>query len=59
MGTGEEKEVANWLMQLGDGKLSNTDGLHLDSIEIPEDLLSKESLITEIFGDRITMELIR
>ncbi|XP_071570011.1 uncharacterized protein [Temnothorax nylanderi] len=59
MRTGEEKEFANWLMQLGDGKLSNTDGLHLDTIEIPQNFISKESLIAEIFGDRITMEQIK
>ncbi|XP_024889920.1 uncharacterized protein LOC112466196, partial [Temnothorax curvispinosus] len=59
MRTADEKEFANWLMQLGDGKLSSTDGLHLDTIEIPQDFISKESIITEIFGDRITMEQIR
>ncbi|KMQ86402.1 hypothetical protein RF55_14615, partial [Lasius niger] len=59
MRTADEKEFANWLMQLGDGKLSNTDGLHLDTIEIPQDFISKESIITEIFGDRITKEQIR
>ncbi|KAM0734113.1 ATP-dependent DNA helicase PIF1 [Formica fusca] len=46
-------------MQLGDGKLRNTDGLHPDIIEIPQDFISKESLITEIFGDKITKEQIR
>ncbi|XP_071652233.1 uncharacterized protein [Temnothorax longispinosus] len=56
MRTADEKEFANWLMQLRDGKLSNTDGLHLDTIEIPQDFISKESIITEIFDDRITME---
>ncbi|KMQ95402.1 atp-dependent dna helicase pif1-like protein [Lasius niger] len=59
MRTGDEKEFANWLMQLGDGKLCNTDGLHLDTIQIPEDFISKESIINEIFGDRITKEQIR
>ena len=59
MRTADEKEFAYWLMQLGDGKLSNTDGLHLDTIEIPQDFISKESIISEIFGDRITMEQIR
>lgn len=31
----------------------------INIIEIPLDFISKELLITEIFGDRITMELIK
>ncbi|XP_071577023.1 uncharacterized protein [Temnothorax nylanderi] len=58
MRTGDEREFANWLLQLGDGKLTNTDGLHPDIIEIPEDFISKGSLISEIFGDKITIEQI-
>ncbi|XP_024875683.1 uncharacterized protein LOC112457046, partial [Temnothorax curvispinosus] len=59
MRTGDEREFANWLLQLGDGKLSNTDELHPDTIEIPHDFISKGSLISEIFGDKITMEQVR
>ncbi|KMQ82685.1 atp-dependent dna helicase pif1-like protein [Lasius niger] len=57
MRTGDERKFANWLLQLGD-KLSNTDGLHPDTIETPQDFISR-SFITEIFGDRITMEQVR
>ncbi|XP_024871388.1 uncharacterized protein LOC112454320 [Temnothorax curvispinosus] len=35
MRTGEEKKFASWLLELGEGKLSNTDGLHPEKIEIP------------------------
>ncbi|KMQ90800.1 hypothetical protein RF55_9409 [Lasius niger] len=59
MRTADEKEFANWLMQLGDGKLYNTDGLNLDIIEIPQDFITKESIINEIFGNKITKEQIR
>ncbi|KMQ89176.1 atp-dependent dna helicase pif1-like protein, partial [Lasius niger] len=59
MRTADEKEFANWLLQLGDGKLSNTNGLHINTIKIPQDFITKGSLITEIFGDRITTEQIR
>ncbi|XP_024871880.1 uncharacterized protein LOC112454615, partial [Temnothorax curvispinosus] len=59
MRTGEEKKFASWLLELGEGKLSNTDGLHPETIEIPQDFISKGSLITEIFGDKINMEQIK
>jgi len=59
MRTADEKEFANWLMQLGDGKLYNTDGLNLDIIEIPQDFITKKSIINEIFGNKITKEQIR
>ncbi|XP_011858555.1 PREDICTED: uncharacterized protein LOC105556091 [Vollenhovia emeryi] len=59
MRTEDEREFANWLLQLGDGKLSNMDELNPDTIEIPQDFISEQSLITEIFGDRITMEQVR
>lgn len=52
-----EKEFANWLMQFGDGKLSNTDELHLDTIEILQNFISKDSIISEIF--KITKKQIR
>ncbi|XP_011883744.1 PREDICTED: ATP-dependent DNA helicase PIF1-like [Vollenhovia emeryi] len=59
MRTEDEREFANWLLQLGDGKLSNMDELNPDTIEIPQDFISEQSLITEICGDRITMEQVR
>ncbi|XP_071581450.1 ATP-dependent DNA helicase PIF1-like [Temnothorax nylanderi] len=58
MRTGEEREFANWLMELGEGNLTNTDGLQQDTTEIPHKFLCKGSLITEIFGEKITMEKI-
>ncbi|KMQ87709.1 atp-dependent dna helicase pif1-like protein [Lasius niger] len=58
MKTADEKEFANWLL-LGDGKLSNTDGLHIDTIEIPQDFITKGSLITKIFGYTITMKQVQ
>lgn len=41
-------------MELGDGKLANSDGLHADIIMLPSEFISGGSLITEIFGDSIT-----
>ncbi|XP_011872724.1 PREDICTED: uncharacterized protein LOC105564719, partial [Vollenhovia emeryi] len=59
MRTGEEREFANWLLQVGDGKLSNIDELNQDIIEIPNDFISEQSLITDIFGDQFSIEQVR
>jgi len=46
-----DKEYSEWLMMLGNGDLTNEDGLHPDLIEIPEDMITDESIVKEIYGD--------
>jgi len=48
-------EFSAWLIKLGDGDLTNTDGLDKDIIEIPENMLSSDSLIKDVFGDKLTV----
>jgi len=59
MRTGDEREFADWLMKLGDGEMSNSDGLHEDIIEIPKENITGGSLIKDIFGDKITAQDVR
>jgi len=49
-----DTDFSNWLIQLGDGKLSNTHGLPDDIIEIPTSLICTHSIIKEIFGERLS-----
>jgi len=47
-----DPEFSRWLLDMGDGKLTNDANLHEDIIEIPSEMLS-EDLIKEIFGERL------
>jgi ATP-dependent DNA helicase PIF1 len=46
-----DQEYSNWLIKLGNGELPATDGLDEDIIEIPAELITDGSLVTEIFGE--------
>ena len=46
-------EFSSWLFQLGNGTLTNTNGLEHGTVQINENFLSEESLITEIFGESL------
>ncbi|RLU21806.1 hypothetical protein DMN91_006182 [Ooceraea biroi] len=45
---------SHWLIQLGNGELTNSFGLDRDVIEIPSNLLASDSIVTDIFGDKLT-----
>ena len=49
-----DPDFSNWLIELGDGKLSNTHGLSDDIIEIPASLICHGSIIKEIFGEKLS-----
>jgi len=47
-----DPEYSEWLMMLGNGDLSNDDGLDPDLIEIPEHMLTNnKSIVREVFGE--------
>jgi hypothetical protein len=49
-----DPDFSDWLIKLGDGNLSNDVGLAEDIIEIPEKHLCHGSIVTAIFGDKLT-----
>jgi hypothetical protein len=51
-----DPEFSEWLIKLGNGDLTNDNGLSEDIIEIPDSMICKECLIKEIFGDRLCVE---
>src|SRR6185503_16426453 len=52
----EDTKFSEWLLQLGDGSLTNNDGLNADMIEIPSEFITKENLVTEIYGQDINAQ---
>src|SRR5690349_7819391 len=48
-------EFSQWLVKLGNGTLNNNYGLPDDIVEISQNMICKDSLIKEIFGDRLTI----
>ncbi|XP_021961437.1 uncharacterized protein LOC110857104 [Folsomia candida] len=50
-----DKSYSDWLLKLGDGTLETPLGLPKDTIEIPEQLICRESIIYEIYGERLTV----
>jgi len=51
-----DKQFSDWLIKLGDGNLTNDNGLQEDIIEIPSTLICNESLTSEIFGENLNAE---
>jgi hypothetical protein len=51
-----DQEFSDWLIKLGNGDLTNDHGLSEDIIEIPDSMICKDSLIKEIFGDKLCIE---
>jgi hypothetical protein len=51
-----DKDFSDWLIMLGNGDLTNDHELPEDIIEIPDSMICKESLIKEIFGDKLSVE---
>jgi hypothetical protein len=49
-----DPEFSDWLIRLGNGELTNDQGLPEDTIEIPQTLLCDGNLIIEIFGETMT-----
>jgi ATP-dependent DNA helicase PIF1 len=45
-----------WLLQLGNGELTNSDGLGEDTIEIPPEFVEHGSLLNTIFGPTLSPE---
>jgi hypothetical protein len=50
-----DADFSDWLIKLGNGDLTNDHGLSEDIIEIPDSMICKESLIKEIFGDKLSV----
>ena len=48
-----EIEFADWLIKLGNGELTNADGLEENLIELPKQYLVERPLIQETFGEDI------
>jgi len=46
-----------WLLQLGNGELSCNEQLGENTIEIPQDMLSSNSIVTDIFGENLTIDI--
>jgi len=46
-----DPEYSEWLMMLGNGDLSNEDGLDPDVIEIPEQMITHGSIVNEVYGE--------
>ncbi|UYV75633.1 hypothetical protein LAZ67_13000807 [Cordylochernes scorpioides] len=53
-----DPEYTEWLLKLGNGSLPTIDDLGADLIEIPQELICKDDIVREIFGDTITPELV-
>ncbi|UYV73091.1 hypothetical protein LAZ67_10001792 [Cordylochernes scorpioides] len=53
-----DPEYTEWLLKLGNGSLPTFDDLRADLIEIPQELICKDDIVREIFGDTITPELV-
>lgn len=51
---GEDKDFAKWLLQLGEGRLQTHDDVGDDTIEIPPEFLTDDSLVTEVYGKKLT-----
>jgi ATP-dependent DNA helicase PIF1 len=49
----DDPNFSDWLLQLGDGTLTNQEGLNPDIILIPNEFLTNGNLVTEIYGDDI------
>src|SRR5690348_14880314 len=48
-----DPEFSDWLIRVGDGSVTNNYGLSEDIIEIPAQMICSDSLITEIFGEKL------
>ncbi|XP_021953692.1 ATP-dependent DNA helicase PIF1-like [Folsomia candida] len=44
---------SEWLIKLGNGELTNDDGLDENMICIPEDMLSSDNIVWDLFGDSL------
>jgi hypothetical protein len=51
--SGLQDKFAKWLLDIGDGVLSNDAGLDSDFIKIPAEMVEQEDIVHSIFGDRI------
>jgi len=52
----DEIEYNEWLMELGEGKLSNEYNLGEDIIEVPRECIEENDLIASICGERIALD---
>uniref|UniRef100_A0A8C5M2A9 ATP-dependent DNA helicase n=1 Tax=Leptobrachium leishanense TaxID=445787 RepID=A0A8C5M2A9_9ANUR len=48
-----DPEFSSWLINLGDGKLTNEHGFHQDIFQIPPTMICKNSIVKEIYGDHL------
>jgi hypothetical protein len=55
MRTGEDKEFATWQLQVGEGRLKCHTELGEDVIEIPEEFITSQSLVSDIYGITISV----
>lgn len=51
-----DKEFNRWLILLGNGDLTNDYGLGENIVQIPQSFICTNSLISEIFGENLTVE---
>ena len=49
-------DYSKWLIELGDGNLTNDDGLPENLIEIPQDMLASDNIVKDIFGEKLAPE---
>jgi hypothetical protein len=50
-----DKVFSNWLIKLGNGRLKNVN----EAIEIPSELVTKDSLIDFIYGKNISVKEVK
>lgn len=51
-----QADFNDWLLQIGDGTLSNDGGPDEDYIEIPQDMLSTGDIVKDIFGEVLSTD---
>jgi len=54
MRTGDDKEFARWLLQLGEGRLKSQYDIDQDTIELSSEFCCEQSLVTQVYGNRLT-----
>ncbi|XP_075188624.1 uncharacterized protein LOC142288848 [Anomaloglossus baeobatrachus] len=52
-----DPDYSKWLLKHGNGELTNQYNLGEDIIEIPEDMLCKDCIVTEVFGQRLNIDI--
>ena len=43
-------QFSQWLLSIGDGQITNDNGLDPDVIEVPEHMVTDDDIVTTIYG---------